>query len=238
MTTPIRQSHFISGDLIALHDYKTIYFAIPKVANSSMKALCADLVRPRLSAEFLDQYWSEKWKPRIFRQAEARRYLARKRILLSREQLADYDQYWRFCLVRNPWDRLVSCWKQKIDGATGNVSESLADDERFRAGMSFSEFAAVVAETPDEKANGHFRSQHTFIADETGETAVHYVGKMENLDQAMEYVCEKTNIPMQDVPHLLKRDGKPYSEYYTSATRELISARYSRDIALLGYSFQ
>src|SRR5688500_13003952 len=118
-----RQTHLMSGDIIALHDYQVIYFAIPKVANSSMKALCADLVRARLDHEVLDAFWSDTWKPHIFRHPAARSYLMRIVILLSPAQLSQYKNYFRFCIVRSPWDRLVSCWKQKVGETDGLNSE-------------------------------------------------------------------------------------------------------------------
>jgi len=52
-----------SGDIIALHGYNALYFAIPKVANSSMKAFCAELLKTEI-----DQiYYDPEWGPKPFR---------------------------------------------------------------------------------------------------------------------------------------------------------------------------
>jgi hypothetical protein len=236
----------MSGDIVALHRYQALFFAIPKVANSSMKAICADLIRAQLDEHFVARYWSDRWKPGIFRRREARQYLRRTGILLSREELGNYDSYWKFGLVRNPWDRLVSCWRQKIDNAVissnarraNRVAPSLAGYDAFHPGMSFHDFVCAVAEIPDEDANKHFRSQYTFVADEQGRLVVDYLGRMESLDAELDYIFHKAGIPKQPVPHLLKTEREPYDKYYSQATRDLVAKRFARDIDLFGYSFE
>ena len=238
------QQHLISGDLIALHDYRSVYFAIPKVANSSIKAVCADLIRTRLNPQFVEKFWSDRWKPRIFREKRARAYLKRKRVLITREELAECDTYWKFCLVRNPWDRIVSCWKQKVSdmnamrGADSDcVASSLAGQGVFYPGMSFQRFVHTVAEIPDEDANGHFRSQYTFVTDEDGKLVVDFVGRMEAIETDIDYVFRTIGVSGHAVPHLLASGGKPYVEYYDRETREVVAKRFARDISLFEYSF-
>jgi len=238
------QQQILSGDLIALHDYRSIYFAIPKVANSSMKALCADLIRARLNPRFVEEFWSDRWKPRIFREKYARAYLKRKGILLTREELAECDTYWKFCLVRNPWDRIVSCWKQKVSdtstlrgGDSTRVAESLAGHGVFYPGMSFQRFVHTVAEIPDEDANGHFRSQYTFVTDEEGDLVVDFVGRMEAIETDLDHVFRTIGVSGHAIPHLLASGGKAYVEYYNRETRELVAKRFARDISLFEYSF-
>ena len=52
---------------------------------------------------------------------------------------------------------------------------SLAYSDVFYAGMSFEGFVGTVSKIPDENANGHFRSQYTFVTDEGGQLVVDYV---------------------------------------------------------------
>ncbi len=63
----INATALVAGDIIAPREYRVLYFAIPKVANSSLKAICARLIRHRLDENFLNQFWSDTWRPRIFR---------------------------------------------------------------------------------------------------------------------------------------------------------------------------
>ena len=77
-----------------------------------------------------------------------------------------------FAFVRNPWDRLMSCYRDKIRGEVDGytyctirpgVANCLAQFDAFVPGMSFADFVVAVASIRDEDADGHFRSQHTFV---------------------------------------------------------------------------
>ncbi len=224
-----------AGDIVVLREYQALYFAIPKVANTSLKAVCAEWVRSKLDSEALARFWSDTWKPRLFRDGESRRYLRRKGILLPRSRVPEFESYWKFGFVRNPWDRLVSCWKQKIQPE--GVAPSLATHAGFEAGMRFSDFVDVVSQIPDCEANGHFRSQHKFLEDENGDLLVDFVGRLERLDEDFLHVCRRIGAPGTSLPHLLKSDRRAYQLYFNASGRRFVELRYARDIELFGYTF-
>ena len=55
--------------IIVLHKYKAIYFAIPKVANSSLKAVCVDLLDIKLPPG--------SWKPGVFNTNKFRSFVGK-----------------------------------------------------------------------------------------------------------------------------------------------------------------
>ena len=66
-----------------------------------------------------------------------------------------------------------------------------------------------------------------------------HVIRFENLEQGIRDLSSKFSIPFRFFPHRLNRkDPKHYSEYYTSATRELVSEIYASDIEKWGYCFE
>lgn len=78
--------------------------------------------------------------------------------------LADgYDEHFKFAFVRNPWVRLVSCYKQKIAPGGQGLYCYEYEEVPLYVGMSFAQFVEAVHAIPDEEADPHFRSQYPIV---------------------------------------------------------------------------
>ena len=205
---------------IFLGRYNAVYFPIPKVACSSLKVLCArNLSLPLDGAAHLDDTIHEVNFP----------------YLTPHELRADHSSYCRFCFVRNPWDRLLSCYSDKVDAA-----ELAANFERygvFRPRMPFHDFVEQVCRVPDAIADGHFRSQSSFVTDRDGRLMVDFVGKLESLCEDLKRLSEQTCLNVEFVPHLRKTAKRAYQERYCRRTRDLVARKYHRDVELFDYDF-
>lgn len=158
-----------------------------------------------------------------------------------------FPDLFAFGFVRDPWDRLVSCYRDKIRGEVDGytyftirpgVANCLARFEAFRAGMSFDDFVRAVAAIPDDEADAHFRSQHTFVTNDDGQLAVDFVGRYERLAEDFRLVAQRIGLPVVELPHLqVARVPMRYAAFYTTETARLVAARYSRDIEMFGYAF-
>lgn len=228
------------GDIIVLKEFKAVYFAIPKVANSSLKSVCADL----LSSEIGTACDNSAWGPAPFRQSDSRKLLKQKHILVSKRDLSDFKEYWKFALVRNPWDRLVSCYTQKLvsrqETESGKTRKFRPNLSRlgFHPDMSFDEFVSVVCDTPDNIADSHFKSQYLYIADTRKHLLVDYIGRFEKIDEEFEFIFKKLGIGSDyQLPHLLKSKRGDYREYYTPKSEKMVAKRYQTDIEMFKYSF-
>jgi hypothetical protein len=101
--------------------------------------------------------------------------------------------------------------------------------------MSFEQFAEFVSRVPDARANGHFRSQHTFIGKQLPH--LNFIGHFENFDKDLAIVKHALHINYKH-KHLWKSKGrKPYKKYYTKKTKNLIAKRFEADIRLFNYTF-
>lgn len=226
-----------------LDEYEALYFPIPKVATSSMLRVCATLLHVNI------------WKDKVV-DSDGNPYLTveRKELFkhIKSKELAKYKDYFKFCFVRNPWDRLVSCYSDKIkkDNSFNDrhfvngvfrkfleYNDNLFKDDKFKAGMSFEEFVNCIIDIPDADADGHFISQHMFITDVNGKQLVDFIGKLESLDNDFAYVREKLGIHDITFPHRLKSNRESYKVYYTKQLRDMVGQRYSKDIEMFGYEF-
>ena len=231
----LRLRGYDNSEAILLEPFHAIYFQIPKVASSSIKRRLMN----ELGLAGLAPHTTRFPAPDI-----------------GRLEAGDYDDYFKFSFVRNPWARIVSCYQSKI-ARNRNVNGTLFNRCLFHlwpksltamrnraagipllnAGLSFAEFVDAVSRIPDAAADKHFRSQHSFLCDANGELMVDYLGRLENFDEDFEQVAERIGMPGAN-PQKRDKAYKPrgsYRDYYDQATWDKIAQRFRKDIELLGY---
>lgn len=224
---------------------KFIFIHIQKTAGSSLARLLksqAPDIRP-----FLGQHDHALW---------AKRHLG-----------SEWQKYYKFAFVRNPWDRLVS-WYQMIrqDGRllpwykrlpyemirhNGKVflsSQRLLQRKHYkplwqyvlRNSTNFDEFLLNCTDIIDDVdgKRSFMYNQLDYIANEDGDIIVDFVGKFENLERDTNTVLEALRLESRPLPHVNKSHHRHYSEYYTEETKNLVAKRYSRDVQVFGYQFE
>ena len=216
---------------IVLEPYKSIYFFIPKVACTSLKKVISDTLDiPPYDPSQPDSYIHLRNFP----------YIRKSKIDKN------YKMYFKFCFVRNPFDRIVSCYSNKIsqDKTLNNewFSNGVARifkkyKQAFWGGMRFENFLTSVANIDDNRADPHFRSQWTTVVDNKNNYLPDFIGKFENLQKDFAFVTKKIGFPVNELPHLLKSDHKNYRNYYNEKTITLVRQRYARDLEMFSYDF-
>jgi hypothetical protein len=226
---------------IISEEYRFIYLAIPKVASTSiLNSLLPffDLGLDRESLENLKKGIPLRGAHEKFNRS---RYRINKAAFLA--SLGDqYHHYFKFTFVRNPWDRLLSCYMSKVVRSGAGMPMGKYGNVSLRRDMTFQEFAEAVCLIPDEEANPHFRSQHIFVCGEGSrkEILADFVGRFENLDEDFEFVTKRIGINAQ-LPHAADttsiRSSRSYRDFYDEKLAEMVGERYREDIELFGYSF-
>lgn len=215
---------------ILIEDYRAIYFFIPKVACSSLKLAISDLINITPPDPVNKSAYPHK-----------RSYPYVKRNII----LKHYSSYFRFAFVRNPWDRLLSCYQNKIVGVrNGKFGEVILPEffnnypGFFSLDMSFQQFVAAINAIPDKYADPHFRSQYTFLEDNQGNDLANYIGRFENLNDDFDAIKKRLNAPLFTLPHIMQspRENR-YREYYDQRTIRLVQTRYEKDIYKYMYKF-
>lgn len=216
---------------ILIEAHKSIFFILPKNACSSAKAQIIDV----LALGKGPKYPIDVHDPNIYDYP----------FVKTEELNNEYQAYLRFCIVRNPWDRLVSCYKDKIreidyvmDGYINGVSVIFQEyGSRFYGGMPFNEFVEVVCNIPDAESEHHFSSQLFQILDDEGNLLVNYIGKFESLAEDLMEINRISGFPNNKFPHFRKTKAKDYQEYYTPELIELVGQRFQEDIDFFKYEF-
>ncbi len=104
-----------------------------------------------------------------------------------------YKGYFKFAFVREPLDRFVSAWKDKV--LERNYFKFSAEEhERMK---DLDQFITWVETLDISTCDEHLREQTALIDLEQ----VDYIGKFENFNQDLIYVLDKLNIPNDVVYH-------------------------------------
>lgn len=217
--------------------FSYIYFETPKAACSTIK-------------RFLIKNEFENIK--LFDDADTNytefRYLHDREFspLLNVKQLYPFkwclrsDRFFKFCFVRNPYERLLSAYLDKILNRRNQIVQIrmalglVSSDTRA---ISFDEFVRAVCSIPVFAMDAHWKVQyHHLCMDEIG---YDLVGRVENFDADIDRVCQATGLDKRHLetfsPHRSNAKGR-VTEYYTEELRKLVSAKFECDFDAFGYS--
>jgi len=141
-----------------------------------------------------------------------------------------YKNHFKFAFVRNPWDRLVSCWQNKVIKKNAfNFPE-----ETYPQMKSFNNFVNFVAQVNINNCDNHFRLQSRLI----DLNHIDYIGRFENFENDLKTVLTKLDIKDMTIDKKNATvDRKPYQEYYNEELKQRVARIYARDINLFSYKF-
>lgn len=137
-----------------------------------------------------------------------------------------YRDYFKFAFVRNPWDRIVSAWSEKV--VLKGRFPGYAQEDR-----SFEHFVDFVSEEIDlERGNAHLRLQSRLI----DLNFLDFLGRYERFQEDLTEVMDILGIEGEIVWKNASNKGD-YHQYYTERTRDKVADLYRKDIQLFGYTY-
>jgi len=202
--------------------HKFIYLRMRKVASQSMRDILMPLCIPVPGGEIAHL------KSRLRLEWNYHRYVFRAHddILAAQRRMPrrTFEEYFKFAFVRNPWERLVSEY-EFILRRPGHGRH-----RRVRKLQSFSEF--INMQIPRRDAY-----QLNMLQDRNGRLLMDFVGKLENLEQDWQQVCQQIGIAHQALPRTNVTQRKDYRDYYDENTRQRVAKHWAREIERFEYSY-
>ena len=133
------------------------------------------------------------------------------------------SQY-KFCVIRNPWDRLVSVYCNK-------VLMELMYPECW--GRDFGYFIGFISKLDLGQCDNHIRLQTAMFP----VTDMNFVGRMEQFEDNLRHIMKTVFNDPVEIPHLGVVAHENYRTYYDTKTRQAVSDLYASDIAFGNYVF-
>jgi hypothetical protein len=202
----------------ALHRF--IFAAIPKTGTHSVRRALREHMGPD-DMEQVGLFVQRKLPiPELARLGHGHLTLAQLRPHLPPE---DFDSFFKFAFVRNPFDRFVSycAFVTREDG------EFTRDPKRV--------MHEILAAPPLDHIL--FHPQHSFVSDASGALLTDYVGRVEEMQKSYDEIAARIGIPSAALDKVNPSNRQDYRDYYDPPLIDGVAKLYARDLILFGYEF-
>jgi hypothetical protein len=144
----------------------------------------------------------------------------------------NFDEYFKFCNVRNPFTRFASGYADII---LKDIQNHKRLAKTFEKNNSFEYVLDTFCDMEDHKIEPHFTPMSWSIMYD--KTLIDYTVKMETFEQDWEYIFKNTKINKVKVPKKRQSNSNDFLKYYKiDRIRDKIINRYKKDFDIFGYS--
>lgn len=130
----------------------------------------------------------------------------------------------KFCFIRNPWDRMVSCYSNKV------LRKKLYPECWEK---DFDYFIHYLTKQYLPTTEGHIRLQSTSFP----LNDIDYIGRFENIKNDFDYIINHKLKLNKELVKINPSKQSQYTDYYNNQTRRLVAELYKSDIELGNYKF-
>jgi hypothetical protein len=215
--------------MIISHKHKFVYVRAKKVAGTSTEALISkfleesgydttDVITPILEGTNLGE--ASSWNYRYEQNSANFENHSPPKHIKNRMGEDTYNSYFKFMNVRNPYDRVVSLYWNRIKDPYIHSAPSHA--------RSFKKFVT-------QRGHRRLTALHPWAVQ------VDDFIRFENLEADVNRILSKWfdinkfNLPKFKTQY--RTDTRHYRDYYDDKTKEIVRAQYQKDLDYFGYEF-
>ena len=198
-----------------LEQYNVVFQMICKAGNTSMKWMLIDTF---IKNEH-DKIAAAKDPSKFFN-------------MISKDAIPDDAYVIGFC--RHPVARLISCWKDKVNGLRFHTGFRRRHRDLIKHHMSFPDFVNAIHQIDDSIADQHFRSQTTDLNLSRNDSLICIEYCYEQWKTVRNKLEKNHNLILPELYHR-NRTKQAESFYIEVETLNKIFDRYEKDFDLLKY---
>jgi hypothetical protein len=140
-----------------------------------------------------------------------------------------WNDYYKFTVVRNPWEKVISGWFYYRD--------------YYNKNLTLDQYLKFCEKRIERRGRGTGVCPYNYpnyTDPETGEVLVNRVIRYENLTKELSAVLDEIGLKVEKALDVYAKVGvkrKDYTGYYSRKQREFVRDLFSKEIELNNYSF-
>jgi hypothetical protein len=207
--------------MIISHRHRFIFFAVPRTGTHAVRRALGQHLGPE---DWEQQNLFEKKRLPMQDLADLGHGHISVRQLQSCLPSRTWNSYFKFAVVRNPFDRFVSACFFLARKQPQIAHHANAFMKRAVTDPAFRRRVLVLPQT-------------ALLTDGTGSIPLDFVGRFENLQESFDYICEHLGFPRAELENRNSSQHEPYSRYYDRTLAEAVGDIYRTDLETFSYTF-
>jgi hypothetical protein len=145
-----------------------------------------------------------------------------------------FNKAYKFCFVRNPYDRLFSVYSYLLRGGSGHTDKALTHYLQSNS-TSFETFVENVLDHNLMQTHPLFKPQFAYVCDFKSKIMVDFVGRFESLPQDIKVISKAIGQNIE-LPHLNSNKKDAFCSVYNEGIAKKVYSLYQKDFELFDYS--
>lgn len=216
--------------MLVSHSHKFIFIAIPRTGSTSIRYSLQKYLHKY--PETLEEE-AQQFDPHITASSV-------KDVMM--QQGYDWNEYFKFTFVRNPWDRILSKFlycKEYLSREIQNKPYH-KDTMDFCKALKTNDFDSAMQDWRFLSNEVLKKTQLEYLineGDKDNKLLVDYVGKFETLQDDYNIICERIGLSSRVLDRLNVINHANYREYYTPLAKRIVENTCSKEIVMFNYNF-